>query len=183
MRTLFSTILIQGDCGTAGRIGQRQYRMAFFGEDEWKVTPALTLNIGLRYGYDQPLYEVNNKEVNVDVKNPQNCPACLLLAGKNGKQCAVQRLPRTVHAPRFVRLPTDPKQVFRGGYAITDDFEGMGRRSASRKPSIHFSYYSQTGSPTATTAGNPIRSARASTQVGPLQSKHVQRLDPTSSPS
>ena len=29
--------------GTAGRVGQRQYRMAFFGEDEWKVTPSLTL--------------------------------------------------------------------------------------------------------------------------------------------
>ncbi len=58
--------------------------MAFFGEDEWRITPALTLNLGLRYGYDQPFYEVNNKEVNVDVKNPQNCPTCLLTAGKNG---------------------------------------------------------------------------------------------------
>ncbi|HEY1744871.1 MAG TPA: carboxypeptidase-like regulatory domain-containing protein, partial [Granulicella sp.] len=40
---------LQAVSGVAGRVGQRQYRMAFFGEDEWKISPALTLNLGLRY--------------------------------------------------------------------------------------------------------------------------------------
>ena len=145
--------------GTAGRVGQRQYRMAFFGEDEWKLTPKLTLNLGLRYGYDQPLYEVNNKEVNVDVKNPQNCPACLLTAGKNGASNALYNAFHKQFMPRVsFAYQMDPKQVIRGGYAITDDFEGMGsaQRLTANPPFIS-SYYYQSGSPTATTAGNPIK--------------------------
>ena len=100
---------LQAVSGTAGRDGQRQYRMAYFGEDEWKVIPKLTLNVGLRYGYDQPMYEVNNKEVNVDVKNPQNCPNCLpRRRQERRKPRAVQRLPYAVHAARLVRLSDEP---------------------------------------------------------------------------
>jgi len=145
--------------GTAGRVGQRQYRMAFFGEDEWKVTPSLTLNLGLRYGFDQPLYEVNNKEVNVDVKNPLNCPACLLTAGKNGASNALYNAFHKQFMPRVsFAYQMNPKQVIRGGYAITDDFEGMGsaQRLTANPPFIS-SYFYQSGSPTPTTAGNPIK--------------------------
>jgi hypothetical protein len=145
--------------GTAGRVGQRQYRMAYFGEDEWKVTPKLTLNIGLRYGYDQPLYEVNNKEVNVDVKNPQNCPNCLLTAGKNGASRALYNAFHAQFMPRVAfAYQMNPQMVIRGGYAVTDDFEGMGsaQRLTANPPFIS-SYYYQSGSPTATTAGNPIK--------------------------
>ncbi len=40
--------------------------------------------------YDQPLYEVNNKEANIDVAHPQNCPTnCIELAGKNGNSRAL----------------------------------------------------------------------------------------------
>lgn len=145
--------------GTAGRVGQRQYRMAFFGEDEWKLTPKLTLNLGLRYGYDQPIYEVNNKEVNVDVKNPQNCPNCLLTAGKNGASRALYNAFHDQYMPRVsFAYQINPQQVIRGGYAITDDFEGMGsaQRLTANPPFIS-SYYYQSGSPTATTPGNPIK--------------------------
>ena len=154
--------------GTAGRVGQRQYRMAFFGEDEWKVTPRLTLNLGLRYGYDQPLYEVNGKEVNVDIKNPQNCPACLLVAGKNGASNALYNAYHTQFMPRVsFAWQMNPQQVIRGGYAITDDFEGMGsaQRLTANPPFIS-SYYYQSGSPTATTPGNPIAVSKGFTAGG-----------------
>ena len=160
--------------GTAGRVGQRQYRMAFFGEDEWKVTPALTLNIGLRYGYDQPLYEVNNKEVNVDVKNPQNCPACLLTAGKNGASNALYNAFHAQFMPRVsFAYQMDSKQVIRGGYAITDDFEGMGsaQRLTANPPFIS-SYYYQSSSPvtvatpTNPLGGNPIKVSQGFTAGG-----------------
>jgi hypothetical protein len=145
--------------GTAGRVGQRQYRMAFFGEDQWKVTPRLTLNLGLRYGYDQPLYEVNNKEVNVDIKNPQNCPACLLVAGKNGASRALYNAFHKQFMPRVsFAYQMNSQTVIRGGYAVTDDFEGMGsaQRLTANPPFIS-SYFYQSGSPTATTPGNPVK--------------------------
>jgi hypothetical protein len=162
--------------GTAGRVGQRQYRMAFFGEDEWKLTPKLTLNIGLRYGYDQPLYEVNNKEVNVDVKNPQNCPNCLLFAGQNGASRALYNAFHKQYMPRVsFAYQMNPIMVIRGGYAITDDFEGMGtaQRLTANPPFIS-SYYYQSGSPTATTAGNPIKVSQGfnSGALNVVQSKY-----------
>jgi hypothetical protein len=162
--------------GTAGRVGQRQYRMAFFGEDEFKVTPALTLNIGLRYGYDQPLYEVNNKEVNVDIRNPQNCPNCLLYAGKNGASNALYNAFHQQFMPRVsFAYQMNPQMVIRGGYAITDDFEGMGsaQRLTANPPFIS-SYYYQSGSPTATTPGNPIKVSQGfnSGALNVVQSKY-----------
>ena len=50
-----------------GRTGQRQYRNAYFAQDDWKITPTLTVNLGLRYEYDQPIYEVNNKMANINL--------------------------------------------------------------------------------------------------------------------
>jgi Carboxypeptidase regulatory-like domain/TonB dependent receptor len=149
----------QGVAGTAGRIGQRQYRLAFFGEDEWKVTPSLTLNIGLRYGYDQPLYEVNGKEVNVDVKNPQSCPNCLLFAGQNGASNALYNAFHTEFMPRVsFAWQLNPQQVIRGGYGITDDFEGMGAaQRLSQNPPYIAQYQNNAILPSATTGGTPVK--------------------------
>jgi hypothetical protein len=149
---------LQAVNGVAGRAGQRQYRMAFFGEDEWKVTPHLTLNLGLRYGYDQPLYEVNNKEVNVDVANPQNCPNCLLIAGKNGASRALYNAFHKEFMPRVsFAYQMNSQMVIRGGYAITDDFEGMGaaQRLTANPPYLPAYQYTSIA-PSATSGGTPI---------------------------
>jgi hypothetical protein len=69
----------------------------------------------------------------------------------------------------------NPVMVIRGGYAITDDFEGMGtaQRLTANPPFIS-SYYYQSGSPTATTAGNPIKVSQGfnSGALNVVQSKY-----------
>lgn len=134
--------------GVAGPVGQRQYRNAFYAQDDWKVLPNLTLNLGVRYGYDQPMYEVNNKEVNVDISKKGSCTAandntnpCLMFAGQNGNSRALYNsfysevMPRIGFAWQFV-----PKFVLRGGYGITDFLEGTG---ANLRPTMNPPFFSQ----------------------------------------
>jgi outer membrane receptor protein involved in Fe transport len=56
--------------GVAGPVGMRQWRDAYFVQDDWKITPTLTLDLGLRYEYSQPIYEVNHKMSTIDPNNP-----------------------------------------------------------------------------------------------------------------
>jgi outer membrane receptor for ferrienterochelin and colicin len=37
---------------------------AAFGQDDWRVTPTLTVNLGMRFEDHTPLYETNGQEVN-----------------------------------------------------------------------------------------------------------------------
>jgi hypothetical protein len=151
--------------GVAGTTGQRQYRDAFYVQDDWKMTNNLTVNLGVRYGYDQPIYEVNNKEVNVDVSKASQCTAlvspsnpCLMYAGQNGNSRALYNpyykeiMPRIGFAWQF-----DPKMVVRGGYGITDFMEGTG---ANLRPTLNPPFFSQfvnaPPTPSNTSGGNPL---------------------------
>ncbi|HEV2523136.1 MAG TPA: TonB-dependent receptor [Candidatus Acidoferrales bacterium] len=43
---------------------------AVFGQDDWRITPRLTVNLGLRYSYASPIREVNNLWANFDPSSP-----------------------------------------------------------------------------------------------------------------
>lgn len=151
--------------GVAGPVGQRQYHDAYYVQDDWKVSPTLTLNLGVRYGYDQPWYEVNNKEVNVDISKAAQCTAannttnpCLLFAGQNGASRALYSPYYNEWMPRFgFAWQVDPKIVLRGGYGITDYLEGSG---VNLRPTLNPPFFPQfvntPPTPSKISAGTPL---------------------------
>ncbi|MFC6644162.1 TonB-dependent receptor domain-containing protein [Granulicella cerasi] len=147
----------QAVAGVSGLVGHRQYRTAYYVQDDWHLLPNLTVNIGLRYAYDQPIYEVNNKEVNVDTDNPAKCPACLEFAGQNGNSRALYSPYYKEFMPRLgVNYQLNPTVIFRAGYGITDDLEGTGAnlRMTQNAPFI-YQFYNTNLTPTSTSGGNP----------------------------
>ena len=110
-----------------GRTGQRQYRDAFYAQDDWKIKTNLTLNLGLRWEYSQPIYEVNNKEANLNLTPGLPAAQAIQYAGVNGNSRALYDSVFTNFMPRlgFAYQPK-PRLVIRGGYGITNYLEGTG---------------------------------------------------------
>lgn len=106
----------------AGDNGQRQWRAGYFFQDDWKFRPNLTFNLGLRYEFDQPIYEVNNKEANIDFATKT-----VIDAGVDGNSRALYNPTYTNLMPRvgFNYQPIN-KLVVRGGFGITSYLEGTG---------------------------------------------------------
>jgi hypothetical protein len=141
--------------GVAGPVGQRQYRNAYYAQDDWRVRSNLTVNLGLRYAHDEPLFEVNNKEDSVNLSNPSLGLAGIEFAGKDGNSRALYDPYYLEFMPRVgFSWQIDPRSVIRGGYGITDDFEGMGLnlRMTQNAPFLS-SFSSFPTPPTATNSG------------------------------
>jgi len=151
--------------GISGPFGQRQWRDAVYFQDDWKLFPGLTVNVGLRYGYDQQLYEVNDKMLSVNLQKAYFAPvgtdvnSLLLYAGKNGNSRALvhpfyeQFMPRVGFAWQVT-----PRAVLRGGYSITDDMEGTGSglRMTQNAP-FQTSFTNNATTPSPTDGGTPLR--------------------------
>jgi hypothetical protein len=114
-----------------GEFGNRQWRAAGYAQDDWKALPNLTFNIGVRYEYDEPMTEANNKNANVLPLNggtmeyagsiPAGAPAGSIVCpttacyGRNFRQIM----------PRFgFAYQAESNISIRGGYGATSFLEG-----------------------------------------------------------
>jgi hypothetical protein len=94
--------------------GFRYTEWAGYLHDDWKVTPNLTLNLGLRYELDTPLTEVANRQTNFDVVTGK-----LLIAGFNSDAAAGIRADKNNFGPRFgFAWQARSGTVLRGGYGV-----------------------------------------------------------------
>ena len=124
-----------------GRTGQRQWRDGIFAQDDYKIRPNLTVNLGLRWEFDQPIYEVNNKEANINMDTKQ-----IIYAGVGGNSRALYDPTYTQFQPRvgFAYQPT-ARTVVRAGYGISSYVEGTGANlRLTQNPPFHTDFEEQT---------------------------------------
>jgi len=96
-------------------VDQRHWATSFFVQDDWKVAPKLSLNLGLRYDFITPALEANNRQANFD-------PATgTLVQATDGslRDRGLVNPDRNNFAPRLgIVYKADDKTVLRGGYGI-----------------------------------------------------------------
>ncbi len=99
----------------------RQWLHGFFIQDDWKVTPRLTLNLGLRYELLLPWVDVRDRMGIFDITTDPNNPR-LIFAGSEGDSYfdrAMYALDKNNFMPRFgIAYKLNDKTVLRAGYGI-----------------------------------------------------------------
>jgi hypothetical protein len=98
-------------------------RMALFVQDDFKLRQDLTLNLGMRWAYTQPVVEKDNRQSNFDLRTGQQ----ILAADGDREGRALYQAYKKGFEPRlgFAWRP-DERWVVRGGYGITQYMEGTG---------------------------------------------------------
>ncbi|MCL5742492.1 MAG: TonB-dependent receptor, partial [Acidobacteria bacterium] len=108
---------------------------AFYLQDNFKITPKLTLNAGIRYDYESPRTDRFNELTNFDysAQPPLNAPGmdlhgALSFVGINGASRLQANPDRNNIAPRFgLAYQATPTTVLRaGGGIFFDSFSGIG---------------------------------------------------------
>ncbi len=98
-------------------------RIALFVQDDFKVIPTLTLNLGMRWAYTQPVVEKDNRQGNFDLKTGQE----ILAKDGSRESRALYKAYKKGFEPRlgFAWRPAEG-WVVRGGYGISQYMEGTG---------------------------------------------------------
>jgi Carboxypeptidase regulatory-like domain len=112
---------------TGGTWHQMAWRFGGYGQDDWRITPTLTLNLGLRYEASTPWVELNNRQDNLNLVTGQ-----IEYAGVGGNSRSLYNsvYGRPDFQPRvgFAWSPAfwAGKTVLRGAYTISSYLEGTG---------------------------------------------------------
>jgi hypothetical protein len=151
----------------------RDWLIAGFVQDDWRVTNNFTLNLGLRYEARTPWTELHNRQVNVNVQTgalefPGNDPVPTGVVGTNGFPAGLY--PATWGLPDFqprFGFAWSPamwggKTVVRGGFAISSFQEGTGTNlRPTQNPPFTPSQSAGTNAATGTVAFNMETAFRA----------------------
>jgi hypothetical protein len=99
----------------------RGWNTGYFVQDDWKVTPRLTVNLGARYEIFFPFLDKYNRMGNFDITTDPNTPR-LVLAGEDGKDRYNRALMATdlnnIMPRAGFAFKLDSRTVIRAGYGM-----------------------------------------------------------------
>lgn len=168
----------------------------FYGQDNWKLRPNLTLNVGLRYGLSMPIYETQGFETKPNIPlseylrrrinaagHGQNYTEPLLvdLSGPANGRDTMYPLDKNNFQPRIgiawsphVRsgifhhiFGGDDDSVIRGGFAMTNDY--IGQQLAVRFDSVNSLGFSSSQT-------SPANFCNFTTNICPLYTSYAQAI-------
>lgn len=94
--------------------GRRNYNLGIFVQDDWKVTPRLTFNLGVRYDYESPLTINDDIYSRIDTRTGR-----LLVAGVNASRSLNLEADKFNFGPRVgFAYSIDENTVIRGAYGL-----------------------------------------------------------------
>ncbi|HEY7284091.1 MAG TPA: carboxypeptidase regulatory-like domain-containing protein [Vicinamibacterales bacterium] len=97
-------------------VEQRHQAQMYFVQDDWKVNPRLSLNVGLRYDFMTPALEASNAQTNF---NPAGSGSLMFATDGSLQQRALVNPDRNNFAPRVgVVYKLDDQTILRGGWGI-----------------------------------------------------------------
>jgi hypothetical protein len=152
-------------------------RIALFVQDDFKATPALTLNLGLRWAYTQPVVEADNRQGNFDLRTGQE------IIAKDGdrESRALYRPYKKGFEPRLgLAWRPDDRWVVRGAYGISQLMEGTGANL--RLPLNPPFFFESAVTYDATTGGGSLASGFADLRPLDQPSGQVRAWDPNLRP-
>lgn len=114
----------KGRGAVAAPWGHRYWRNALFIQDDYKVSRNFTLNIGMRWEYMQPIYEKDNRQINLNTYTGELIKPGGEFGNALYKPYKKQFMPRIGFA--WTPEQFKSKLVVRGGYAYQSFMEGTG---------------------------------------------------------
>jgi len=97
-------------------VGQRHWATSFFVGDDWRLSPKLTLNLGLRYDFITPALEADDNQLNFD---PAGSGSVFAATGGSLEERGLVRPDKNNFAPRIgIVYQVSDSLVLRGGYGI-----------------------------------------------------------------
>jgi len=152
-------------------------RTALYVQDDFKMTQALTLNLGLRWAYTQPVVEADNRQGNFSLTTGQE-----FIAQDGSRESRALYQPyKKGFEPRFgaAYRPND-RWVVRGGYGISQYMEGTGANL--RLPLNPPFFFESAVTYDATTGGGSLASGFADLRPLDQPSGQVRAWDPNLRP-
>jgi hypothetical protein len=106
----------EGSLSNVYFVDQRLWMISGFAQDDWKVTPKLTLNLGVRYDFATPPYSAKNQLANFD---PAGAGSMIFATSGSLESRSLVQVNKHNFAPRFgASYALNNKTVIRGGYGL-----------------------------------------------------------------
>jgi hypothetical protein len=173
------TLMARGNPESSGRWEERSSLFAGFVQDDWRIRPNLTLNLGLRYEYQTPLTEIDDRQTNFDVITHKQ-----IFPGTDGVNRATYSMIKDNFQPRLgFAWSIDSKTVLRGAYTVSSFMEAMGIGNRLTQNYPYFIDFSQTNANT--TLPPPLTEGYASliAPKDPYQGKSLKAFGAEISPA